>query len=110
MNIFETIDRYKIEEKEDWHKWRKQMPFIQFPSDWEIQIIPPFAGAMVRFCVRKKGKQTTISIYMDSLDRLGFMNSPYWEVYPIDSDCMRFKINDTKAMLKAIEKELFRSK
>lgn len=49
------ISPYKYEVYEEMMvdgKWIKEIPFIQFPADWKVQIIPPFTGIVVRFRVQ----------------------------------------------------------
>lgn len=81
-------------------KWRVKIPAISFPSDWQIQIIPPFGGAVVRFRVIKGDAE--ISIYLDCYDRLGCCGAPYWEIYPYHGDTYRCGIDDIKELLEAI--------
>lgn len=98
----------ELEESMEWHHWSNEIPFIKFDSDWEVKIIPPFAGAVVRFLVKKNDKQ--VSIYLDCYDILGYHNSPYWEVYPVKfegyTDTARFNINDISGLLLCIREEL----
>jgi len=61
-------------------RWRKEIPAIKFPSDWEVKIIPGFGGAIVRFLVNVGDRG--VSVYLDGYDLLGAVNAPYWEVYP----------------------------
>ena len=95
---------YEVEEIMEYNKWMKEIPFIKFKSDWEVKITPPFAGAVARFRVRKNGVE--ISIYLDCYDKLGCFGEPYWGIYPHGEDVFRCKMNDTEALLKAIEESL----
>jgi hypothetical protein len=102
FDLEQTIARARIEDAEDWRGAIDTMPFIKFPADWEVQVIPPFAGATVRFRVRLPSGVEK-SIYLDSHDRLGFVGEPYWEVYPCDGDtgqCLKAEIAE---LLKLIE-------
>jgi len=83
------------------HKWREEIPFIKFPKDWEVQMIPPFGGAVVRFVI-KKGKNT-VSIYLDCYEQLGVFGSPYWEIYPVNGGVMRVGMNEIKRLLAYIK-------
>ena len=77
----------------------RTIPSINFPSHWQVQIIPPFRGATVRFMVND-----IVSVYLDRFDNLGFMGEPYWEIYPgINEDPERFLMNDVEGLLEAIE-------
>lgn len=93
----------EVEKKFEYDKWMKEIPYIKFPSDWEIKIVPPFAGAIVRFRVKKGNAD--ISVYLDCYDMLGAVSRPYWEIYPYshDSDTFRCNIHDIDALLEAIE-------
>lgn len=96
LNLSFLMDRVM-----EWDKWRKEIPELSFPSDWKIKIVPPFAGAVVRFTVEKNDHW--VSVYLDCYDVLGSMNKPYWEIYPSeDGDTSRFDMNDTEGLLKEI--------
>lgn len=93
--------RYLVEQTEEWEKWSLEVPYIQFPSEWSIRIIPPMTNAIVRFRV-KTPKAEFVSVYLDCYDRLGHFGEPYWEVYPHQGDVFRCAMNDVDALLKAI--------
>lgn len=95
--------RYQIEDKQGWRKEISSIPFIQFPSNWKIQIIPPFGDAVVRFRVKlPSGKEK--SVYLDSRESLGVYEGlvPYWEVYPHQGDVIRCGINEVEKLLEYI--------
>ena len=100
LTIDDRIAIYKMENVQDYRGWIDKIPAISFPPDWEIKIIPPFGGAIVRF-IACKG-QHSVSVYMDGYDRLGFWNDPYWEAYPHDGDVFRCALADTDGLLNAI--------
>ena len=77
---------YELGEQFEWKKWANQIPFIKFPDDWVVQVIPPFAGAIARFVVKEATGNHKVSVYLDCYDMLGFNETPYWEIYPIDAD------------------------
>ena len=87
----------------EWEKWTKDIPFVRFPANWEVKIVPPFAGAVVRF-VAKVGKKE-ISVYLDCYENLGYFGSPHWEAYPINDNNMRYALKDWKKMIRAMNKE-----
>lgn len=93
---------YEIEN--EFRKWADEIPFIKFPENCEVKIIPPFGGAITRFLL-KRGENTT-SIYLDCYDRLGIFGSPYYEVYPYNGDTYRCGIKETNDLLSAIEYSL----
>lgn len=100
------VQRYLVEDMQDWRSDMKTIPFIQFPSDWKIQIIPPFGDAAIRFRVRlPSGKEK--SIYLDTRESLGVYGNqePYWEVYPYRSDTGRCGINEIDILLEYIGDE-----
>lgn len=97
----------EMEEKFEWRRWCKEIPFLNFDKDWSVQVIPPFAGAVVRFVVKKKRSTKTVSVYMDGYENLGYFGEPHWEIYPDDEgNNARFALNDTKNLLKAIKRSL----
>ena len=88
-------------------EWRDKIPTLNFPSEWNVQIIPPFGGAIVRFVVKSNDKE--ISVYLDGYDILGYRGQPYWEAYPIEENSnhyQRFLINETKELIECIKKEI----
>lgn len=97
-----NIERYKIEAEEKWRESMEVIPHINFPSEWAIQIIPPFAGAIVRFRVKIPNVPGDVSIYLDFYDRLGSMGYPYWEVYPYQGDIGRCQMADVDELLRMI--------
>lgn len=98
------VRRYVIEEEQDWRGEIKRVPFIQFPAEWAIQVIPPFDDAVVRFRVRLPSG-TEKSVYLDSRDSIGFMGYPYWEVYPYKEDCGRCAMEEIDTLLDLIANE-----
>lgn len=97
------IERWQIEGIEGWREWIEKIPDINFPSDWSVRIIPPYAGALVRFIAFKNNKR--ISVYLDVNNTLGYMDGPYWEAYPINGDTSRFMLNDVENLISAIDQE-----
>lgn len=94
----------EYDRKMEHNKWRQEIPYIKFPSEWEIQVSPPSGGAVVRFKI-KKGIANT-SVYLDCYDNLGVYRKPYWEVYPINNDVFRCDMEDTTSLLEAIDESL----
>lgn len=105
----EKLDRYaiihKYEHTMECRKWTNEIPYIKFPFNWEIAIIPPFGGAVVRFVVKQH--EARVSVYLDCYDELGYVGEPYWEIYPSETqDNMRFLMKETDLLLEAIQKSL----
>lgn len=96
------ITGIKLEKKMGYQEAVPKMPFLSFPDNYEIAVIPPFSGAMARFYVRKKGTKGRLSVYADFHDLLGFFNGPYWEVFPYQGDVFRCKIDEPEKLMKAI--------
>ena len=103
MKDYNLVTEYHREMESD--KWRLGIPFLKFPENYEIKVIPPFAGAVVRFKVRFNDRE--ISVYLDCYDMLGFVNEPYWEIYPsTNGDVARFVMNDVKGLIDEIKNTL----
>ena len=98
------IDRYKVEQAQDWREWSNKIPAINFKQEWNVKVIPPFAGAMARFIVECNGKSA--SVYLDCFDALGCFGAPYWEVYPVGDDVGRVAMEDVAGLLGLIEDSL----
>lgn len=101
------IERYQIESKQKWREEIDAMPWIQFPADWKIQIIPPFGDAVVRFRVGLPSGASR-SVYLDARHSLGVWADangeliPYWEVYPYKGDVGRCDKDDVTELLAMI--------
>lgn len=82
-------------------EWIKEIPYLSFPTEWKIKMVPPFMGALVRFYIQFK--EAHVSIYLDCYDHLGYVGEPYWEIYPDKAgENDRYLMNDTEGLLKAI--------
>lgn len=105
-----TITVYKAESIQEYRKWSNELPFLEFPSDWLVKIVPPHGGAIIRFAVQRKGEEKTVSVYLDCYDRLGSVGRPYWELYPYNyngkEDTFRCFLEETEELLGAIDKAL----
>lgn len=106
------MQRFEIEEKEDWDGWCARIPAISMKPDWRVRILPPFSGAMVRFSIRRG--EASVSVYLDVFERLGCFGHgdepvPHWEIWPAaDGDNWRCPMEDVDALLDAIEDSLER--
>ena len=91
--------RYDIEHAEGWRSTIDQIPELQFPSHWKVQLIPPYGGAMARFIVNQR-----VSIYLDFHNALGIVNQPYWKAYDTkgDTDIERFYLYETTELINYI--------
>ena len=102
----------EVESAFKWREWATRIPYIKFPGSWEVQVIPPFTGAIARFCVRKPGMRDRVSVYLDCYQMLGCFGpmpagEPHWEIYPdCEDETARFAMNDTGALVAAIAKSL----
>lgn len=91
---------------------KSKIPPLHFKTEWDVRIIPPFGGAMMRFTVDHNGKH--VSVYCDFFQNLGCFRGPYWEMYPRSykwngepyTDVMRFALNDTESLIANIDAEL----
>ena len=92
----------------EWDKWCEEIPYLNFPQEWEVKAIPPVGVGIIRYNIRLKDKPDTwVSVYLDCYKLAGFYNGkPYWEIYPYDNDTYRCGINETSDLLEAIAKSL----
>jgi len=97
-----------IEKEREYARWYKEIPYIRFPASWEVKVIPPFRGAIVRFRVRNtRGRE--ISVYLDCYDTLGCYGSPYWEIFPAaDNDVARYAMDDVGGLLDGLKASMRR--
>lgn len=90
-------------------RWLKEIPYIKFPGSWEVQIVPPSLGAVIRYRVKLDGTpdDNDISVYLDGYDVLGCFGEPYWEIYPAeDGDTERFALNEIDDLIRGLWKAL----
>lgn len=86
-------------------RWIKEIPPLQFDSDWEVTIIPPFSWAVARFWVKKGDND--VSVYLDCYDSLWVFGAPYWELYPdTDDQPARYAMMDTQWLMDNIRRVL----
>lgn len=98
------MKRLEVEKDEEWTKWMNEIPALKFKDDWEVRIVPPFGGAMVRFWIDKG--ENHVSVYLDCHERLGCGGGPYWELYPYEGDTFRCGMEETDKLLDAISEVL----
>lgn len=108
-----SIMRSCVETSMEYSKWLDTIPFIPFKSDWIVKPIPPFGGAIVRFYIaHKNNHKKCVSVFLDGYHLLGHYYDenlepvPYWEVYPVDGDIVRVKMENVDELLKVIEEAL----
>lgn len=92
---------YDYQEYYEWGRWSREIPNINFPKEWNVKIIPPSNGAIVRFIIND-----FISVYLDCYNKLGYYkhpNNPYWEVYPYKDDIFRCGISEIDELLHTIQ-------
>jgi len=105
-----TVAKYDRVMESD--KWSGLIPPLAFPSDWQIHIVPPSRGAIVRFAVVKLGtnilEDKYASIYLDGYDMLGIMEKPYWEVFTPHNDNFpqRCLMEESDVLIELISKAL----
>lgn len=108
MNRLEMYKlRHEIEQEQKWQDETARLPWIQFPADWKVKVIPPYGDAVVRFLVTlPDGKEK--SVYYDSRASLGMHFGdgeeliPYWEVYPVNGDTGRCETDEVELLLEMI--------
>ena len=96
----------QTEEAFEYEKWRDQIPYISFPVGWKVKMVPPFAGAVVRFSVKHPEVEEDISVYLDCYDMLGIYSNrprtPYWEIFPYFEDTARCRMEDTDKLIRLL--------
>lgn len=107
LPISNSLDRYlKNTTREDFSFWGDKIPYIKFPDNLKIKIIPPFAGAVIRFRAADLEEKASVSVYLDCYDTLGCYGKPYWEIYPVDGDIFRCDMEDVNTLINTIDKAL----
>ena len=105
----ETMMESTVAQFKNYDKWMKELPFFHFDKEWDVKILPPFTGAIIRFCIDNKGKR--VSVYFDADASLGSMYDdndepiPYFEYYD-GNDCHRYLLNEADQMMDDIREFL----
>ena len=87
------------------YKWALKIPFIRFPMHWQVRILPPFIGAVVRFEV--KYKDILVRAALDCYGLLEYSELPqYWSITSMHSDIQTCAMEDTEELIKLIEQTL----
>ena len=100
LNDMMIISKY--ESLQECRKWCGRLPAFNFDKKWDVQIIPPFGGAIIRFCIKYNDKQ--VSVYFDGYSELGYMVDendepvPYFEYYD-GTDCHRYYMHESEKMM-----------
>ena len=97
------FDYERIQEHD---RWRREIPALHFEKEWNVKIIPPFAGAVIRFWISYNNKH--VSVYFDAYSQLGYMVDesdkpiPYFEYYD-GEECYRYYMHETEQMMEDIK-------
>ena len=102
-NFEETMLIAKYDTLQETRKWMRELPYLHFKQEWNVRIIPPFGGAIIRFFIDYNNKH--VSVYFDAYDELGFVGEPYFEFYD-GEECYRYLMNESEEMMGDIEKFL----
>ena len=108
-SIEDSIIISKYENLQECRKWGSIIPALHFEKEWDVKIIPPFGGAVIRFYINYNGKH--VSVYLDGYSELGYMVDendkpiPYWEYYD-GEECYRYYIDESEQMMEDIKKFL----
>ena len=107
--VAKKLERYNVENEQDWRGEIVRIPWLHFRGDWQVRIIPPFGDAVIRFQVILPSG-TLKSVFMDSRNSLGMWGNlatcePYWEVYPYQGDVGRCDLADTIMLMEMIQDE-----
>lgn len=98
------ISRY--ESLQECRGWAVRIPALHFEKEWDVKIIPPFAGALIRFTIDYNGKH--VSVYFDGYSELGYMYDdndnpiPYFEYYD-GEDIHRYYMDESEEMMDDIK-------
>ena len=78
------------------------IPFLNFPNEWSIKILPPQLGCYIRFIIKRDLKEITVSLYRNGIREF------YWEItpYPKSYNIYICPIEDSNKLVKAIHRAL----
>lgn len=104
-NVNKSLMLSKVEQMHDFRGWSHKLPAFHFDKEWDVKIIPPFAGAIIRFVIDYNGKH--VSVYFDAYSELGWMYDndeqpiPYFEYYD-GVDTHRYYLDESEQMMNDI--------
>ena len=96
----------KYDNLQECRGWAARIPALHFEKEWDVKIIPPFGGAVIRFYINHNGKH--VSVYLDGYSELGYMVDendkpiPYFEYYD-GEECYRYYIDESEQMMADIK-------
>lgn len=101
--LIHLMDAEKIVcDRMEYYKWMNAIPYLNFPYNWFVKAIPPFAGAIIRYWIITP-ECSHVSVYLDCYNRLGVSNEPYWEVYGSgNGETHRCDMQDTEKLMELI--------
>ena len=86
------------------NKWFDKIPSINFKQNWNVKILPPTGGVIVRFRVIRKEDNSEVSVYLDCYDMLKHVGQPYWEVFSIKTgECLICFMNEADELINIID-------
>ena len=94
-----------VEQMHDFRGWSHKLPAFHFDKEWDVTIIPTFAGAIIRFIIDYNGKH--VSVYFDAYSELGWVCDendqpmPYFEYYDCE-DTYRYYLDESEKMMSDI--------
>ena len=113
MNLQENVNKSlmlsKVEQMHDFRGWSHKLPAFHFDKEWDVKIIPPFGGAVIRFYINHNGKH--VSVYLDGYSELGYVVDendkpiPYFEYYD-GEECYRYYMDESEQMMADIKRFL----
>jgi hypothetical protein len=102
--------RKEVEAEQGWVEEADTIPFIQFPADWQIKIMPPYYDVVIRYKI-KLPSGVVKSVFLDSrcslsdhFDQNGRPLS-YWEVFPVGKKYGQCGKLDVDMLIKLISYE-----
>ena len=95
----------KIDAMNEYRNWAQKLLAFHFDKEWDVKIIPPFQGAIIRFHISYNGK--FVSVYFDAYSELGWMYDenenpvPYFEYFD-GEDIHRYYLEQSEQMMEDI--------
>lgn len=93
----------KIESKNiiSGYEWNDEIPYLNFPKKWAVQIVKPMLYTIVQFYIKQN--KGFVGVYLEYSED----SKPHWKISPDKkSDRLKFNINETKDLFKAIQESL----
>ena len=86
----------KVDAMNEYRNWSKKLPSFHFDKEWDVKIIPPFQGAIIRFYISYNAYSELGWMYDENENPV-----PYFEYFD-GEDIYRYYLDQSEQMMEDI--------